>query len=66
MMPSAEPGSAIRAPWSDDPALAALISRLRDSGEVVLQVLADGGEVVDHRDAERLEVVAVADTAELQ
>jgi len=39
MLPAADPDPAIRAPWSDDPALAGLIAQLRAAGEVVVQVL---------------------------
>lgn len=39
MLAPADPDPAIRAPWSDDPALAVLINELRVAGEVVVQVL---------------------------
>ncbi|QWF46953.1 ATP phosphoribosyltransferase regulatory subunit [Bordetella hinzii] len=35
----AEPGRAIRAPWGQDPALAGAVRTLRQSGEIVVQVL---------------------------
>jgi ATP phosphoribosyltransferase regulatory subunit len=39
MLPSSEPDPAIRAPWSDDPALAAKVAELRAEGHVVIQAL---------------------------
>lgn len=39
MRPSADPDPAIRAPWSDDPALAERVAALRSQGHVVIQVL---------------------------
>lgn len=35
----AAPGTAIRAPWSEDPALRAAVRRLREAGETVVSVL---------------------------
>lgn len=39
LMPLASPASAIRAPWGREPELTALIARLRDEGEIVIQSL---------------------------
>jgi ATP phosphoribosyltransferase regulatory subunit len=39
LLPSASPASAIRAPWGREPELTALIARLRDEGEIVIQSL---------------------------
>jgi len=39
LQPPVEPAAAIRAPWSDDPGLAAEVARLRAAGEIVLSVL---------------------------
>ena len=38
-LPDAQPVQAIRAPWSDDPALAEIIRALRAEGRVVIQAL---------------------------
>jgi ATP phosphoribosyltransferase regulatory subunit len=39
LLPSAEPKSAIRAPWNKDPSLRETIAALRRNGEVVIQTL---------------------------
>lgn len=39
MLPAADPDPAIRAPWSDDPALAERVAALRAQGHVVIQAL---------------------------
>ena len=39
MLSAADPDSAIRAPWSDDPAMAACVAALRAEGQVVIQAL---------------------------
>lgn len=39
LAPAEAPNRAIRAPWSDDPALAERIARLRAAGEIVVRVL---------------------------
>ena len=43
-----------------------LASVLNEGFEVVLQVLADPGKVVEDRDVERLEFLRIADSGELQ
>src|SRR5690606_32599456 len=39
LQPDVPPAPAIRAPWSDDGALLDAVARLRDVGEIVIQVL---------------------------
>jgi ATP phosphoribosyltransferase regulatory subunit len=55
-----EPGSAIRAPWSEDAALAARIAQLRAAGEIVVRVL-PGHEHEQQEFACDRELVAVGD-----
>jgi ATP phosphoribosyltransferase regulatory subunit len=49
---TAEPPEAIRAPWSDDPQLKAVVRQLRDAGHIVVRELpgeekSGGGRVFD-------------------
>jgi ATP phosphoribosyltransferase regulatory subunit len=59
-LPEAQPVRAIRAPWSDDPALVRAVRELRDRGEIVIQVLPEEPHSPDEFRVDR-ELVSAAE-----
>jgi ATP phosphoribosyltransferase regulatory subunit len=64
-LPEARPARAIRAPWSDDPALVRAVRDLRQQGHIVIQVLPGEPQHPDEFQVDR-ELVSTAEGWALQ